>query len=333
MGDTDSSKKINHKMIDEFTKLKNHIRLEFDTSKTKQDKLKHSFRLKALEKVLKIIASIKYEITSSEQLKDMKDIGKNTLERIDEILKYGRLDEIKDSGINDQKYLKYIDKLMDIHGIGEKTALILYKEHKVKSVEDLKQIYESGKIVLPESVIKGLKYYGVAKEAIPRENITEINEYFQKKLKEIDDKLSGTICGSYRRMKQTSGDIDMLITHSKSKKSHLSIFIETLKNDGFIIDSLTSEDVTTKYMGYCQYKNEIYRIDIRYVPYESYPTALLYFTGSKDFNTNMRRLAIALGYMLNEYHLLDENNKPMKVTSEQDVFDILGMEYVTPDKR
>jgi DNA polymerase/3'-5' exonuclease PolX len=47
----------------------------------------------------------------------------------------------------------------------------------------------------------------------------------------------------------------------------------------------------------------------------------------------MRRLAIALGYMLNEYHLLDENNKPMKVTSEQDVFDILGMEYVTPDKR
>ena len=75
------------------------------------------------------------------------------------------------------------------------------------------------------------------------------------------------------------------------------------------------------------------RIDIRIIPLESYYSALLYFTGSKDFNKQMRLNAITMDYTLNEYGLYDENGKMFKVKSEKDIFDLLNMEYITPDKR
>ena len=75
------------------------------------------------------------------------------------------------------------------------------------------------------------------------------------------------------------------------------------------------------------------RIDIRFIPTQSYYSAILYFTGSKDFNKNMRLIAISHNYTLNEYGLYDENKKIFKINSEKDIFDILGMEYITPDKR
>jgi DNA polymerase beta len=88
-------------------------------------------------------------------------------------------------------------------------------------------------------------------------------------------------------------------------------------------------------MGICKLvKNyPLRRIDIRYMPYESFYSAILYFTGAKDFNRKMRYIADSMGYTLNEYGLFDENGKPFIVTSEKDIFNILGMEYLTPDKR
>ena len=102
----------------------------------------------------------------------------------------------------------------------------------------------------------------------------------------------------------------------------------------FITDSLTCDNVETKYMGFCKYKEYVMRIDIRYVPYDSYYTAILYFTGSKEFNKKMRKVAIKNGYMLNEYGLYDEkNNKQFKINSEKDVFDALNMHYLSPNDR
>ena len=84
-------------------------------------------------------------------------------------------------------------------------------------------------------------------------------------------------------------------------------------------------------MGFCK-SDKVRRIDIRYVPYKSYYSALLYFTGSGEFNRNMRTVAISLGYKLNEYGLY-KNGKKIKVKSEKDIFNELGMEYVDPSKR
>ena len=86
-------------------------------------------------------------------------------------------------------------------------------------------------------------------------------------------------------------------------------------------------------MGFSQYlNNPPRRIDIRFISYDSYPAAILYFTGSGDLNKKMREIAKKKGYKLSEYGLFD-NNKPIKVSSERDIFHALGIEYIPPQLR
>ena len=111
-------------------------------------------------------------------------------------------------------------------------------------------------------------------------------------------------------------------------------FIKLLVTDKFIVDNYTSYNVPTKFMGLCKYKRkDLYRIDIRLIPLESIHPAMLYFTGSRDFNKKLRRIAMNLNYTLNEYGLFDSKNKVINVQSEKDIFDILGVEYLQPHQR
>ncbi len=154
------------------------------------------------------------------------------------------------------------------------------------------------------------------------------------------------LCGSYRREKLTSNDIDILIskkgTSFESKtQNHLERFVNKLKNPmkhndnkPLLIDSMTDKKIKTKYMGFSKLlDNPPRRIDIRFINYDSYPSALLYFTGSKDLNTKMRNIAKSKGYKLSEYGLFDKDGKPFKVTSERDIFHKLDMEYISPQLR
>jgi DNA polymerase beta len=334
--------KENNKIIDEFNRLIKQIKFDIDASKNKKEEIANSYRLLTIQKIIKILEKFPDKITNSEQLKDIEGIGKGTLSRVDEILKTGKLSEIKQEVI-DQSYLNYLDELEEVYGIGHKTALDLFNKYNVKSIKDLKKIHKTGLIELPPNIIKGLHYYGKIKENIPRKEIDNVNNYLLPTLTKINNELFGIICGSYRRLKATSNDIDMLIVHpsiktkkdmEKSKVNYLKLFIEKLIEDKFIIDSLTDIDVPTKYMGLCKFKNNpIRRIDIRFIPYESYYYAMLYFTGSKDFNKKMRLIAINMNYTLNEYGLFDDKNKLLKVNSEKQIFDLLGMEYVDPQFR
>jgi DNA polymerase/3'-5' exonuclease PolX len=120
--------------------------------------------------------------------------------------------------------------------------------------------------------------------------------------------------------------------------NYLKKFVKQLTKEGVILDDLTFDDYETKYMGYAHLDNKhpTRRIDIYYTPYESYHPSLLHLTGSGNFNRKMRGLAIELGYKLNEYGLFQKKNGKLKripVSSEKDIFDKLGMEYVEPIDR
>jgi DNA polymerase/3'-5' exonuclease PolX len=119
----------------------------------------------------------------------------------------------------------------------------------------------------------------------------------------------------------------------KEEPSLLKESIKKLKQVGLIIDDIAGEESGTKYMGFCQYKNNpVRRIDIRVIPLESYYTAILYFTGSYELNKVMRQKAKQLGYKLNEYGLY-KGNTALDVGSEEDVFRYLEMEYLPPEER
>lgn len=337
--DSDSNDELNKTILDQFKLLLNQIKFDIDTSQDDKERTQHSFRLKAISDALKSLSKYNKKIKSGDQVKDLPKVGKGTIIRIDEILKTGKLSEITLQS-QDIEFDKYINDLTEIYGIGRKTAVNLYKKYGVKNASDIKKMYEKGEIELSANIVKGIKYADKIKQNIPRSDIEKIYEYLKNKASEIDKALTVTICGSFRRLQPTSNDIDVLLSHPKvktksamNKSQYMSEYIELLIDDNFIIESFTDIYVKSKYMGLCKYNKLIMRIDIRFIPHESYYAAMLYFTGPKDFNTKMRNIAISYGYTLNEYGLYDEKDKLLKIESEKDIFDFLDMDYLKPEKR
>ena len=251
-------------------------------------------------------------------------------------------------------YPEYNTKMLELHDIGE-----------VLSQDRFKWLN-----MLNHHQLLGIKYFKDITIKIPRAEVAKIEKYLKVVAKKMNPNLIIQCCGSYRRGRDRSGDADGLMTHKLLKTQEdvehnreingniLSHYASMLTKLGFLTDHLT-EDGHTKYMGFCKLPNkknrntgkliEHYdlhrRIDVRFVPYNSYGSALLYFTGSKNFNTAMRRKALKMGYTLSEYGLFklirDENGKIIKgqkgeqlpTPMEEDVFRILEMEYKTPQER
>lgn len=325
---------MNANIINQFKLLIKQIKFDIDFTSGNTQMI-NMYRLKSIQTVLDILEKISYKITSENQLKDIKGIGERSLKRIREILKTGKLSEIKISEDID-KYLNIISELEDVYGIGRKKAYELFKKHNVESIADLQNKFNKGEIDLPSNIVKGLKYIDILKENIPRYEMDMYREILMDTTIEIDPQLFGMICGSYRRGSNTSNDIDFIMVHTKNsdKINYIEKFVLILKKKGIIVESLTTENVPTKYMGICKLDNFPHRrIDIRFVKYESFYSAILYFTGSRDFNKKMRHVALGMGYTLNEYGLYDNNGIMFDVESEKDIFDKLGMEYINPDKR
>lgn len=338
---------MNQQIIKCFQLLINDVSKEIDELKTKGENTKSlSFKLNNFKKVSKIIEKYNEVITNGEQLKDIKGVGTGTIKRINEILNTGTLKEIKSLQVDND--IKIINDLQKITGIGPVKAKSLYKDGVTLPI-----ILDTYKNNIDDQLfnkfthhqILGIKYFDDVQSRIPYQEIEQIETYIKNKCQQIDPKLNITICGSYRRKKTTSGDIDILITHENiinkdeiDNYNYLIDLIEILKNEKFLVDDLTVKG-TTKYMGFCKLGNNYSRrIDIRMVAIESYPASLLYFTGSGEFNKNMRTYALKNKYTINEYGIYKLNKdkskgQKMEITSEEDIFKILKINYIEPDKR
>ena len=342
-------------IIKEFEKLIKSIQHDIDILKNSDDKkiTSHTFRLKNIKNSLNIIKKYPKKITidNLSELKDFKGIGKGTIDRIIEILSKGYLSELNNFKEDYNEIL--VNDLESIVGIGHTTALELINKG-ITSINDLKKKIKQKKIKVNDKIKIGLKYYNHFFGNIPRDEITKVKKILEKIIKEMnkhysltdDNKYIIEICGSYRREKLLCGDIDVLISKKGTNENdtihHLHRFIKRLKNplsnnnnNPLLIDDITYKNYETKYMGFLKYKdNLVRRIDIRYVPWDVYYSALLYFTGSAELNKDMRKKAHKMGYKLSEYGLtkiLDDSK--VDITSEKDVFDFLEIEYLEPKKR
>jgi DNA polymerase/3'-5' exonuclease PolX len=335
-----SKSKINKDLIlNNFKQLIKQIKIDIDNSSGKE-RIKNIYRLKSINTATTIIEKYPGDIINLDKLSDMKGIGEGTINRIKEIQKTGKLSEIKLTKV-DENFLRIMDELEETYGIGKKTAYEMFKKHDIKSIDELKEKVQSGEIEVNDIIKKGLKYVGMINNKIPHEIITDIQNKLLDILFKIDVRLFGVVCGSYRREKNYSGDIDLIIVHHDYKKKeqvnnylkYFEKFLQEIKRENILIESLTGEKVETKFMGIFKWGEIIGRIDIRFFPMESYYYATLYFTGGKDLNTNMRLIAITRNYKLNEYGLYDENNKRFEVNSEKEIFELLDMHYIQPRLR
>lgn len=328
---------MNNNIITEFEKLIEQEQYKLDN--LEKPTISSNIRLSKLKNSLDIIKKYKKKIKQGEELDHIPGIGKGTIRRINEILDKGYLSEIKKNKAD--KYMKIIVELEKVFGIGRRVAYDLIKKYDVKSVKDLQDKYKKGKIELPRHIILGLKYYKEHEDVIPRAQIKQIDKYLQDMVKKIDKDLCIVICGSYRREKDYSKDIDILLTHKDvktkaqmTKNNYLLKVVDKLKKEKFIIDDIDI-NYKVKYMGFIKYKNNpIRHLDILYIPYNSFAASLLHFTGPWELNKKMRSIAIMKGYKLNQYGLYDKKTKKLiKTPTEKDIFEKLGMEYLEPKYR
>ncbi len=349
---------MNNNIINEFSKLIAFIKEETDNLQSKKDLSgvkKNQFRIKNLSVALSVLKKYPKNITldNIDEMKDISGIGKGTIDRVREILENGKLSEIGDFVDTKADKKKTIDNLEEIVGIGRANALELY-DKGIISVDDLKDKIKKGKIEVNDKIMLGLKYYGKYEMNIPRKEMDMYNDFFRHLIKKINKTLKLTekdeyvveLCGSYRREKVQSNDIDVLISKkdvfsNTKSQNHLERIVNKLKSDlknnnnkPLLVDSITDKKIKTKYMGFSKLDGmKIRRIDIRFVPYDSYYSAILYFTGSGEFNKKMRNIAKEKGYKLSEYGLFDKKGNVMKVNSERDIFKLLDMEYLPPRLR
>jgi DNA polymerase/3'-5' exonuclease PolX len=354
-----SDESLNLNIINEFTKFINYLQHLVDDSKATGDTktiTANTFRLRQTKNSLQIIKKYSKKITLDNiaDFAELPGIGKGTIDRITEIIKTGKLKEIIAFIDTTDENKELLEELESIVGIGRAHALELIKDG-ITSIDDLKMKIDNGEIKVNDKIKLGIKYHNKFFGNIPRKEIDKIYKMITVIIKKLNKQYKLTdenkyifeICGSYRREKDTSGDIDILISKLDTTEdnindiNHLLIIVNKLKeniktndNKPLIVDDMTDKHFVTKYMGFAQYKNNPFRrIDIRFVSYDSYYSALLYFTGSAELNRKMRQIAKSMKLKLSEYGLTKEDGTRLPITSEYDFFKILKIEYLPPKLR
>ena len=338
---------MNSNIIDAFEKLivKTAEQIKLESSTTLK------FKLVSYKKTLDTIKKLTFEIKHTDQIKDIKGIGKTTIKKINEILESGTLEQIKDFDTGKVSTTKQLLDLQKITGIGPAKAkkflelnITLDKLLKL----DFSKLDDSDIPILDALTHHqqlGVKYFHDLEHKIPNSEIADIELYIKDILYKNIKGLKMVICGSYRRQKPTSGDIDILLYHdtikddtSAKKSNYLSLFLKLLISKKFVTDHLTAIDNPTKYMGFCKFKEYNRRIDIRLIPKNSVGSAMLYFTGSGDFNKSMRTYALKKGFTINEYGIYKlkpngEKGLKIRTKTESDIFKTLKLDYVEPENR
>lgn len=295
------------------------------------------FRYRAYKNAIQSIKDYDNDINDIKDLDKISGLSKtgSIRKKIIELINTGNISQIQNIG----NEINIIQELSNIYGVGPSKANELVNKYEIKSIEDLKNKYKNDNSILNNKQKIGLDYYEDLLKRIPQKEMIKHEDFIIKFIKNIDinNDLIYEITGSYRRGAIDSGDIDVLCSTKNNNTELFNKIIEDLESEKYIQETLAKGD--KKFMGICKlprYRSSR-RLDMIYTKKEYYPFALLYFTGSGQFNVDMRNHAITLGYSLSEYGLkkngefIDNNGKLFE--TEEDIFKFLGIKYIKPEDR
>lgn len=279
-----------------------------------------------IERLSESLADI-YKKGGRRSLEEIDGIGAGISERIEEILTTGKSSYLEELH---KDIPKSVVEMLRIQGVGPKLVIRLYKDLKIKSVEELLSAAKKGilkkldgvrekKI---ESIIKGIENY---RNLDKKHLISDALSYAQALLKEIkshDYVVDAVICGSLRRGKETIGDIDILATGINPKKL-ADAFVSLPQVKRAIAKGETKSSVVLE--------NGM-NADLRMVGPESFGSAAHYFTGSQQHNIKIRKLAISKGLKVSEYGVF-RGNKKLAGRTESGLFKVLGLQFIPPELR
>lgn len=267
------------------------------------------------------------EIKDTEELKELPGIGEKIALKIKEIVETGRLEMYEK--LKKSEFAPLI-ALLDVPGMGPKHVRLVYDKLGVKTIEQLEKAARKGKLRdLPglgekteQNILKGIEQDRRHKERFPLGIILPKAESIVSELNKIKEVKDVSLGGSLRRMKETIGDVDILVSSSKPKiVSDAFVKLNEVKN--VLSKGSTKSSVVTK---------DGFQIDLRVVKPESYGAALHYFTGSKAHNIRIRSLGVERGLKINEYGVY-KSKRSIGGKTEEEVFKSVGLPFISPELR
>lgn len=311
------------------TDLRNDIIPILDEFSALMKKKGDIIRSRSYQKASISLSGLKHPITEVEQFKSVKHIGDAMYKKIVEYLNSGEISSL--SRLRETIQTIPTPLFSNIYGIGP----VKEKQLIASNVTTIRELRDRQDELLNNVQKIGLKYYEDILEKIPRSEIDEykniFNKSFQKVKKNNIDQFE--IVGSYRRGLSQSGDIDVIIT--SKDKTIFPRFIEKLENFGIITEILSQGPTKCLVVSHLHKKAKARRIDFMYTTPQEYPFATLYFTGSKVFNVVMRAHASTKGYTMNEHGITTKDKIKLDhvFANEKSIFDFLGLKYKDPTQR
>lgn len=295
----------------------------------------NAFRVRAYRNGAKAIMELDEPVASivedeSKDLQSYSGIGKTLADKCKTLVETGKLPQLEKLKAETPEVLI---KMTRIPGLGAKKAMALQTELGIESLEELKEACEQEKVralkgfaaKTEKLILDGLEIAEAASQRIRLDQAEKLVHRLNEHLKGCDAIDQMEFAGSFRRGKETIGDVDILVV----SRNHDAV-MDQLEAFTGLVSVIVRGDTKMSIR-----VDEQFQVDLRVVPTESFGAALQYFTGSKEHNVAVRSRARKMGLTVNEYGVskLDDPHNYIAGETEEEVYDALGLEWVSPELR
>lgn len=289
------------------------------------------FRVRAYRNAARTVTSLPRNvadmINENKDLSELAGIGKDLAGKIREIVETGTLFQLQET---ERETPSELNQLMNVSGLGPKRVKALHQELGIRNLKELKAAAESGKVQnlegfgqkTEQQILEELQQMNGSQARIKLLEAEQRAEPLVAYLKKTKGLKQIIVAGSFRRKKETVGDLDILVTcKTGSKVMDRFVRYEDVRK---VVSKGTTRSTVVLRSGL--------QVDLRVLPQVSYGAALHYFTGSKNHNIAVRKIGTQKGLKINEYGVF-KGDKRIAGKTEQEVYDQVGLSYIEPELR
>jgi len=290
------------------------------------------FKIRAYQKAARSIEHLSVEVeqlVAEGKLREVPGVGEAITKKITELVTTGKLDYYEKLKA---EFPEGISTLLDIPGIGPKTAMLLSSELDIKSIDELEAAIVGGGVArlyrmgdkTAENILHQIQALRSKDQRIPIGEALPVVDEISARLNQLPGLRNLAPAGSLRRFRETVGDIDLMGTADNAREV-IQTFVSLPQVKEVLASGTTKASVVVS--GGLQ-------VDLRIVEHDCFGSTLQYFTGSKQHNINLRERAHRQGLKLSEYGITDLATQQLeKFATEEAFYERQGLEFIPPELR
>jgi DNA polymerase (family 10) len=289
------------------------------------------FRVRAYRDAARIVGDLPHEVSAlvaaGKDLSELHGIGKDLAGKIGEIVETGHLELLEET---ERRIPEGLLELLTLGPLGPKRVKTLYDQLGIKSLGDLAAAAKAGKIHdlrgfgpnMEQRLLDALAHHVKEEPRLLLAAVESVAQDLVEHLSRATGVGKVVVAGSYRRRKETVGDLDILVTAAPESD---------------VMDRFVAFEEVEDVLGHGRTRSTVrlrsgLQVDLRVVPAESYGAALHYFTGSKAHNIAVRSRGVERGLKVNEYGVFKDDAQ-IAGRTEEEVYAKVGLPYIAPELR